>query len=58
MMCIAILLLALGEIALAFTVINIRDRQFRVIKLLIEYRAEMKKLEKQQEKERGKDERV
>lgn len=55
---IAITLLTLGEIALAFTVFNILDRQLRVIKLLIEYRAEMKKLEKQQEKEKGKDERV
>lgn len=54
----AIILLALGEIALAITVNNISDRQLGVIKVLIAHCEEIIKLKKQQEKERGKDERV
>lgn len=53
----AIILLALGEIALAITVNNISDRQLGVIKVLIAHCEEIIKLKKQQEKERGKDER-
>lgn len=52
----AIILLALGEIALAITVNNISDRQLGVIKVLIKHCEEIIKLKK--EKEREKDERV
>jgi len=54
---IAITLLALGEIIMSITVNNISDRQLTVMKLLIAHCEEIKKLKKQQENERGKDER-